>query len=145
MAGLPKPEDLTAHRDIALALDEITELEPGVSATGLWTPDERYFEGHFPEEAILPGHWQTESVALIGACALLSSRPGVLPMFRESESKFKDIVRPGSTLEVSASFLDVQEIERGGAKMLVASGKGSAKVEGKTVYQATLLKAVAQL
>lgn len=140
----PKPEELIAHRGIALALDEITALEPGVGATGLWTPDERYFEGHFPQEAFLPGHWQTESVALIGACALLAGRPGLLPMFRENHGKFKAQVKPGDTLEVSAEFGDVEEIERGGVKMLVASGKGQAKVGGKTAYQAMVLKAVAE-
>lgn len=144
MAELPKPEDLLAHRGIALALDEITELEPGKSATGLWTPDERYFEGHFPQESFLPGHWQTESVALIGACALLSERPELLPLFRESQGKYKGQVKPGETLEVSAEFMEVQEIERGGRKMVVATGKGLAKVEGKIVYQALLLKAVAE-
>jgi 3-hydroxymyristoyl/3-hydroxydecanoyl-(acyl carrier protein) dehydratase len=142
---LPTPEQLLPHRGIALALDEITELEPGRSATGLWTPDERYFEGHFPAESFLPGHWQTESVALIGACALLSEKPGLLPLFRESQSKYKGQVKPGDTLEVSAEFLDVEEIERGGAKMLIASGRGNAKVDGKIVYQAALLKAVAEL
>lgn len=145
MAELPQPEELLAHRDIALALDEITELEPGVRATGLWTPDERYFQGHFPQEAFLPGHWQTESVALIGACALLSDRPGPLPLFRESHSKFKGQVKPGDTLEVSAEFGDIEEIDRGEAKMLVASGRGQAKVDGKTVYQAMILKAVADI
>lgn len=141
---LPKPEELLAHRGIALALDEITELEPGQSATGLWTPDLRYFEGHFPQEAFLPGHWQTESVALIGACALLADRPGLLPLFRENHGKFKGRVNPGDTLEVSAEFRDIEDIERGGKKMIIASGTGKAKVDGTTVYQAVLLKAVAE-
>jgi 3-hydroxyacyl-[acyl-carrier-protein] dehydratase len=144
MAELPKPQDLLAHRGIALALDEITELEPGKNATGLWTPDERYFDGHFPQEAFLPGHWQTESVALIGACALLAEKPNLLPLFRESQSKYKGQVKPGDTLEVSAEFMDIQEIERGDIKMIIATGKGQAKVDGKLVYQAPLIKAVAE-
>jgi 3-hydroxyacyl-[acyl-carrier-protein] dehydratase len=144
MAELPKPQDLLPHRGIALVLDEITELEPGKNATGLWTPDERYFDGHFPQEAFLPGHWQTESVALIGACALLAEKPNLLPLFRESQSKYKGRVKPGDTFEVSAEFMEVQEIERGGVKMIIATGKGQAKVDGKVVYQAPFLKAVAE-
>lgn len=144
-AKFPMLEELIAHRDIALVLDEITELEPGERATGLWTPDERYFEGHFPERKILPGHWQEESVALIGACALLAERPDLLPMFRERHNKFKGIVKEGDTLEVSAEFGDIEEKEIAGVKMLIASGTGKAKVDGKTVYQAMLLKAVAEL
>jgi 3-hydroxyacyl-[acyl-carrier-protein] dehydratase len=141
--NLPKPEDLLPHRGVALVLDRITELEPGQSASGIWTPGEYYFEGHFPENAILPGHWTTESVALIGACALLSDRPDLLPLFRESHGKFKDQVRLGATLEVSAEFSDLKEVDRDGAKMVIASGTGKATVDGKTVYQAVLLKAAA--
>jgi 3-hydroxymyristoyl/3-hydroxydecanoyl-(acyl carrier protein) dehydratase len=140
--------ELLKHRGIAMALDEITDLEPGVSATGLWTPGEEYFEGHFPEpdKQILPGPWQVESVALIGACALLAQRPGLLPMFRENNSKFKGQVEQGDTLVVSAVFGDVEEVDvPGGGRMLVASGSGKAKVNGKTVYHATLIKAVADI
>src|SRR5437870_1808654 len=97
---LPKPKELLPHRGIALALDEITELS-SERAVGLWTPDDRYFEGHFPQEAFLPGHWQTESVALIGACAVLSERPELLFLFRESHGVFKKPVKQGETLEVS--------------------------------------------
>jgi 3-hydroxyacyl-[acyl-carrier-protein] dehydratase len=139
---LPRPEELLPHRGIALALDEITELEEN-QATGLWTPDERYFEGHFPEQAFLPGHWQTESVALIGACAMLSKRPDLLLMFRENHGVFKKRITPGQTLEVSAEFGEIVETERSGVKMLTATGKGSAKVDGKLAYQARILKAVA--
>jgi 3-hydroxymyristoyl/3-hydroxydecanoyl-(acyl carrier protein) dehydratase len=118
--------ELLKHRGIAMALDEITDLEPGVSATGLWTPGEEYFEGHFPEPD--------------------TQRPGLLPMFRENNSKFKGQVEQGDTLVVSAVFGDVEEVDvPGGGRMLVASGSGKAKVNGKTVYHATLIKAVADI
>ena len=139
--SLPKPEELLPHRGIALALDEILELEEN-RASGIWTPDERYFEGHFPQEAFLPGHWQTESVALIGACAVLSQRPDLLLLFRENHGVFKKPVKPGETLEVSAEFGEIQETERGGVKIFTATGTGKAEVEGKLVYQARILKAV---
>ena len=139
---LPRPEHLLPHRGIALVLDEITELEED-RATGLWTPDERYFDGHFPQEAVLPGHWQTESVALIGACAVLAKSPDLLMLFRENHGVFKKQVKPGDTLEVTAIFGEIEETERDGIKMLTATGKGTAKVDGKLAYQARILKAVA--
>jgi len=139
MTNLPKPGELIAHTDIALVLDELTELEPGKYARGLWMPDERYFEGHFKGNPILPAHWSLESVALAGACALLSSRPGILPYFRESRMMLKEMVRPGSTLELEATFGSVKE-DKG---MIIAEGKGSASVEGKKVLVAPILKAVA--
>lgn len=148
---LPRPDELLAHRGMALVLDAITELEPGVHGTGVWTPkhgefthDTDYFDGHFPGEPILPGHWTMESVALIGGCVLLSARPNLLPFFRENHGIFKRPVRPGETLEVSAEFGELKEMNRGGVSMITASGTGQAKVDGKLVYEARILKAVAQ-
>lgn len=76
-----QPEQLLAHRDQALVLDEITELVESKRASGLWTPTDgsiegqrNYFEGHFPENPVLPGHWTVESVAQIGGCILLVQR-----------------------------------------------------------------------
>ena len=134
---LPSPGELLPHRGIALALDELTALEPGVSASGLWTPDERYFEGHFPDDAFLPGHWMMESTALAGACAIIATNPGIRPLFRESHPLYTRQVKPGDTLELTAEFTDI--LRRGG--LVLATGSGKATVNGKTVYRALVMKA----
>ena len=45
------------HRYPFLLLDRILELEPGVRAVGekLVTITEPFFQGHFPDSAIMPG------------------------------------------------------------------------------------------
>lgn len=136
--GFPSPADVLPHDGIALVLDEVTEYEPGLHVVGLWTPDERYFEGHFPGEPILPGHWTTESVAQAGAYALLAEGAQILPLFRENHGQFSNPVRPGDTVEVEATFDEIKP----GSKMSTATGHGRATVGGKKVYTAKLLKAV---
>ena len=48
MSSLPTPIALIPHRAPFLFVDELTELVPGQSATGLWrlTGDENFFVGH---------------------------------------------------------------------------------------------------
>lgn len=138
--SLPPPGDLLPHRGIALALDALVAID-GMSAQGLWTPDERYYEGHFPDEAILPGHWIMESVALVAIAALWTKYPDCTPLFRENHGKFLQKVNPGSTLELSATFDNVRQSRQ----LVIAKGSGSASVNGNVVYRAQLIKGVLEL
>ena len=54
---LPYPKDLLPHRAPMLLLDSVKEYKPGQSVTAHThvTPDNRFFEGHFPGEPIMPG------------------------------------------------------------------------------------------
>jgi len=69
---LPKPIDVLPHRPPFLFVDEITALEVGKSARGVWhlTGDEWFFPGHFPGRPTLPGVLMAESVAQLGAVAV---------------------------------------------------------------------------
>lgn len=61
----PELEEWLIHREIALCLHEVWHNENNpVILNGFWTPNERYFEGHFD---VLPGHWAGESAMLAGA------------------------------------------------------------------------------
>ncbi|MSY91029.1 MAG: 3-hydroxyacyl-[acyl-carrier-protein] dehydratase FabZ, partial [Actinobacteria bacterium] len=55
--SFPAPADVLPHRPPFLLLDEVTELEIGSSAKGLWriTGEEWFFPGHFPGRPTLPG------------------------------------------------------------------------------------------
>ena len=57
MSSLPKPSELIPHRAPFLFVDELVELVPGQSASGLWrlTGSENFFVGHFPGRPTLPG------------------------------------------------------------------------------------------
>jgi 3-hydroxyacyl-[acyl-carrier-protein] dehydratase len=54
---IPYPKDLLPHRTPMLLIDEIDEYVPGISIkvrTHI-KPDSMFFEGHFPNDPILPG------------------------------------------------------------------------------------------
>ena len=57
MSEFPQPSTIIPHRAPFLLVDQITALEPGQSASGIWhlTEDENFFSGHFPGRPTLPG------------------------------------------------------------------------------------------
>jgi 3-hydroxyacyl-[acyl-carrier-protein] dehydratase len=93
------------HREPFLLVDEVTELEPGVSAAGryLVKPDDWYLAGHFPGNPIMPGVLQVEALAQLGAVCGLAHPDfaGKLALFAGIDDvRFKRIVRPGDTLDL---------------------------------------------
>lgn len=134
---LPLPADVLPHRPPFLLLDEVIELVEGVSAKGRWhlTGDEAFFAGHFPGRPTLPGVLMVESIAQLGAYAVLTSAsvaPGKLPLFGGVDGvRFRRQVVPGDTLEV------VVELGRMSAR--AGRGHGTASVNGELACEADLL------
>ncbi len=107
--ALPSPTDILPHRDPFLFVDEITSLEPGVSATGAWTltGEEAFFAGHFPGRPTLPGVLMCEAIAQMGAVALLTDDryEGKLPLFGGLDgARFRRQVGPGDTLTLEVEM-----------------------------------------
>jgi 3-hydroxymyristoyl/3-hydroxydecanoyl-(acyl carrier protein) dehydratase len=57
-------------------IDEVTDLQPGVSATARWRlrGDEPFLPGHFPGQPLLPGVIMIEALAQLGGILAQSDR-----------------------------------------------------------------------
>ena len=140
MTELPHPVDVLPHRPPFLLVDELLAVEPGVSATGRWhlTGEEGFFAGHFPGRPTLPGVLMVESLAQVGAVALLLHEryTGKLPLFGGIDAvRFRRQVLPGDTLELT--------VEMGRLSARMGKGHGVATVGGEVACEADLLFVIA--
>ena len=119
-----------------LMVDRVLTHEKGKSLTAIKnvTGNELFFQGHFPEKAIMPGVFILEG---LGQCSviLFQLTYGLLqrdetPLFGSVEGRFLDPVFPGDQLRY--------EIEA--VKMTSTAGifKGIAKIEERTVAKCEL-------
>jgi len=93
------------HREPFLLVDEVLELEEGkrIVALKYVKAEEYYFEGHFPQEKVMPGVLQIEALAQAGAIAILSmpEHKGKIAYFGGiKEAKFRQKVVPGDCLRL---------------------------------------------
>ena len=101
------------HRFPMLLVDRILELEPGKRAVGLKnvTINEDFFNGHFPNQAMMPGVLILEAMAQV-AGVLLSQDPdnaNKLAVIGTIENaKFRKPVVPGDSLITEAELITVR-------------------------------------
>ena len=93
--------DLIPHRYPFLLVDRITECVPGKYAKGYknLTMNEAFFQGHFPNNPIMPGVLQLEAIAQCSAPILMTMPEfkGKLALYAGVDGvRFKNIVRPGN-------------------------------------------------
>ena len=136
MTPLPPPEAVLPHRAPFLLLDEVTELTDAGTARGTWhlTGGEDFFAGHFPGLPTLPGVLMLESIAQLGAYAVLSDprTAGKLPLFGGVDNaRFRRQVAPGDTLTL--------EVELGRMSSRAGKGHGRALVGTDLACECDLL------
>ena len=102
-------KEIIPHRDPFLLIDEITEMEEGkrVVAVKYVKEEEYYFQGHFPQEKVMPGVLIVEALAQSGAVAILSmaEHKGKIAYFGGiKEAKFRQKVVPGDCLRLEVTL-----------------------------------------
>ena len=131
--------EIIPHRPPFLLIDTIEELEVGVRAVGkkCVSMNEPYFQGHFPGYPVMPGVLIIESLAQVGAVAMLSfpEMKGKTAFFAGiDKAKFRKKVLPGDVLMLETSIIKV--------KGPIGIGKAVATVDGKKVCEAELTFAI---
>ena len=127
------------HRPPFLLIDRIEEIVPGEKAVGIKqvSGNEPFFEGHFPEYAVMPGVLIVEALAQTGAVALLQEEEfkGKLAFFAGIDKcRFKHQVTPGDTLELTVEITRI--------KGPIGKGKAVAKVGEKIDCQCEITFAI---
>lgn len=129
--------DLLPHRYPFIMLDRVLDIERGKRITGLKnvSMNEPFFQGHFPDEPVMPGVLMLEGMAQAGAVlAYLSAdnMAGKLVYFAGLERvRFRRVVRPGDQLIYRLEFLKQR------SKLTVMAGQ--ALVDGAVAVEAELM------
>lgn len=139
MLGIKEIKEILPHRYPFLLVDRITELEEGLRVSGYKnvTANEQFFQGHFPEEPVMPGVLILEAIAQVGAVTILKKEEfkGKIPLFAGADKvRFRQKVVPGDKLELTCEIIKL----RGP----VGIGKGIATVDGKKVCEAEIMFAI---
>jgi 3-hydroxyacyl-[acyl-carrier-protein] dehydratase len=102
-AGIP-------HRPPMLLIDEIVERsENRIICRKTFRADEFFFQGHYPGFPLAPGVILCECAMQAGAILLsqfLTDGNGVPVATRMNEVKFKNMVRPGDTIEITVELVE---------------------------------------
>ena len=141
---MPKPsfliEDIlkiVPHRYPFILIDRIVDYNPGDKLTAIKnvTINENFFQGHFPNQPVMPGVLILESMAQAGAFLVLNTVDNPLKknMFFTgiSDSKFRAPVTPGDQLRLEIKLIKM--------KLTAVRLQGKAYVKNKLVAQALIM------
>ena len=127
--------NMLPHRYPFLLVDRITECVPGKYSKGYknLSMNEEFFQGHFPNNPIMPGVLQLEALAQCSAPVLLTlpENKGKLALYAGVDGvRFKNIVRPGDRFDMT--------IELTKLKGPICKAHGVGSVDGKICVEADM-------
>lgn len=139
MLDIKEIMEIIPQRAPFLMIDKVEEYVEGESAIAYKNVciNEWYFQGHFPNEPIMPGVLIVEALAQTGAIAILSKEEnkGKNALFGGIDKvRFKRKVIPGDTLK-----LEVKIIKQKG---VVGIGEAIATVNGELAVKGELTFAI---
>lgn len=135
MMDIKEIMSILPHRHPFLLIDRVLEMEEGKKCVALKnvTMNEPFFQGHFPQEPVMPGVLIIEALAQTGAVAMLSMEEfkGKIAFFGGiDKAKFRGKVVPGDTLRLEVEMIKI--------KRNAGIGKGIAYVGDKKVAEGEL-------
>ncbi|AGX42318.1 3-hydroxyacyl-ACP dehydratase FabZ [Clostridium saccharobutylicum] len=141
MLNIKEIKEILPHRYPMLLIDRVTEMdiEDKMFVRGYKnvSANEAFFQGHYPNEPIMPGVLQIEALSQAGAVAILSMEKfkGKTPLFAGTNKvRFKNKVVPGDRLDLYCEIIKL--------KGPIGIGKGIATVDGKVACEAEILFAI---
>ena len=135
-------KSILPHRPPFLLIDKIIEMtENRVVGVKNVTMNEPFFEGHFPDEPVMPGVLQVEAMAQAGGVLVLSTVPNpqdyTTLFLKIDQVRFRQKVVPGDTLIFDLKLAG--PIRRGICHM-----EGVAYVGNKIVMEAVLMASIVE-
>lgn len=129
------------QREPFLFIEGIADrTENSITTTKKLTGEEDFFRGHFPGRPVFPGVLMCEAVFQTGALLMALKGQGAgnsktAVVSRIQSTKFKNIARPGDTLNITVDFVE--------SLANAAFMKGKITADGKTImtieFAATLV------
>ena len=123
-------KDYIPHRYPFLLVDKLVELESGKRAVAYKaiTYNEPFFQGHFPQQPVVPGVLIIEALAQTGCAIILSQeeyKGKLVYLGKVTKAIFSDTVVPGDTIKL--------EVDMIAENAPVFIGKCKASVEDRVV------------
>ena len=135
-ADLALIQRIIPHRYPFLLIDKVRDIVAGASCIGIKnvTNNEPHFQGHFPDQPIMPGVMIIEAMAqtsgvLVGVTMGLIDKQAKVFFMGVDAVKFRRKVVPGDVLELHVKAV------RGGGRVWKFTGEG--RVDGELATEAS--------